>query len=233
MQEDSNSLDREQIFSEFHQLVNQLAKRLVNALDLPRHAHDDLVAGGYLGLVEAAERFDPSQAASFRTFAIYRIRGAMIDTLRRTSDFSGKAYRVARAMDSFYSIREEYRHERDPNQRKDKRKKLEDILNIASTGALAYRLCLTEYDEETPPQLVSHNNGEKVLCDEADNKKVVELLSNLPEKERLIVEEYYFHGLSFVEITKKYPGLSKSWVSRLHKRALEILRNNMFGEWGE
>jgi DNA-directed RNA polymerase specialized sigma subunit len=53
------------------------------------------------------------------------------------------------------------------------------------------------------------------------------LVATLPEKERMIIEQHYFHDRSFVEIANNYAGLSKSWVSRLHDRALSILRAKM------
>jgi RNA polymerase sigma factor (sigma-70 family) len=49
----------------------------------------------------------------------------------------------------------------------------------------------------------------------------------LPEKERIIIEQYYFHDLTLSEVAQQYAGLSKSWVSRLHDRALGMLREKL------
>ena len=68
---------------------------------------------------------------------------------------------------------------------------------------------------------------------EESGRRITSLIESLPEKERLIVEEYYYKGLSFIEITQKFPNLSKSWISRLHKRALFRLRRMLLNEWGE
>jgi RNA polymerase sigma factor (sigma-70 family) len=56
------------------------------------------------------------------------------------------------------------------------------------------------------------------------------LIATLPEKERLIVEDYYLKEKSFVEIANENGGMSKSWVSRLHSRALELLKERLLEE---
>jgi RNA polymerase sigma factor (sigma-70 family) len=81
--------------------------------------------------------------------------------------------------------------------------------------------------------LLDHRNAEEIMTGEENNKKLNDLLEGLPEKERIIIEEYYFNGLSFAQITDKYPDLSKSWVSKLHKRGLGVLRKRILGAWDE
>lgn len=206
---------------------------MITTMDFPRHIMDDLVAGGLLGLVEAAERFDFKEGSNFKSFAFHRIRGAMIDSIRRSSDFSGKAYRAARSLEAYASLREEYSHAASREDRQDKRRKLEAIFNLASEGALAYRLSFCEHDDQGLRDVHHSKNAEQLLTHRQNNRKILDFVETLPDKERLIVEEYYLHGLSFTEITKKHPTLSKSWVSRLHKRALVQLREKMLEAWGE
>ena len=156
----------------------------------------------------------------------------MIDSLRRTSDFSGRAYRVARALDSYESLKEEYRHSFDQVKRKEKSRRLSEILNIAAEGALAYRLSFAECELEKTCELIDEEHAEKKIIDLEDTRHISKLVESLPEKERIIVEEYYYNGLSFVQITQKYPELSnKSWVSKIHKRAMAKLRYLTLKDW--
>ncbi len=227
-----NLRQRDELIEEYMRYVRNLAAMMISTMELPRHIMDDLVAGGLLGLVEAAERFDFKAGSNFKTFSFHRIRGAMIDSIRRCSDFSGKAYRAVRSLEAYASIREEYTHARNLDERRDKKQRLQSILNLVANGALAYRLCFC--DEEEAEFAQSHlGNAEQMLAKRQSNKEVLEMVETLPDKERLIVEEYYLHGLSFSEIAKKYPNLSKSWISRLHKRALDQLRMQMLEAWGE
>lgn len=230
MQHSNSTTLRDDLISSYQRYVRNLAGMMITTMMLPQSLMDDLVSAGMLGLVEAAERFDHRRGKNFKTFAFYRIRGAMIDSIRRSSDFSGRAYRAARAFEAYSSLREEYSHGRDRAGRNDRRRRLEEILNLASDGALAFRMSVPDDDANTPIELRIRRNAEQILIAEEDNKKVSLLVETLPEKERLIVEEYYINGLSFVQITEKYPTLSKSWVSRLHKRALRKLRSGMHAD---
>jgi RNA polymerase sigma factor FliA len=234
MQDGQTVMARDELIVEYQEYVINVGKYLSATMELPPAILDDLIASGYLGLVEAAERYDCAQGRDFKSFAFYRIRGAMIDSLRRTSDFSGRAYRVARALDSYESLKEEFRHSTDQAKRKEKGRRLSEILNIAAEGALAYRLSFAECELEKTCELVDEEHAEKKIIDLEDTRHITKLVEFLPEKERIIVEEYYYNGLSFAEITQKYPELSnKSWVSKLHKRAMEKLRHMTLKDWDE
>lgn len=233
IQDPEETSARHDLIAEYMRYVRNLARMMINSMDLPKQGFDDLVAGGMLGLVEAAERFDFASGSNFKGFAFHRIRGAMIDSIRRSSDFSGKAYRAARAFEACSSLREESRHVRSAQEQQNKKQRLDEILNLAAEGALAYRLSFADYDDQASSEAQNQSNPELLLGEKESTRKISHLLETLPEKERLIVEEYYFHGMSFTEITEKYPNLSKSWVSKLHKRALQILRKRMLEAWGE
>jgi len=217
--------ERDELICGYQRYVQNLAGLMITTMMLPRSMIDDLISAGLLGLVEAAERFDSRQGKNFKTYAFYRIRGAMIDSIRRTSDFSGRAYRAARALDAYISLREEHNHSQDGEKHKTRARKLDEILNLAAEGALAFRMGFPDDGMYMPPELCVFRNAEQLMIKDQSCRKISLLVETLPEKERLIVEEYYTNGLSFVEITEKYPTLSKSWVSRLHKRALQRLRH--------
>lgn len=75
-------LDDTTVLEQYGSLVERTARRLVSRTGL-RSAYDDLWSAGAIGLIEAGRRFDPSRGASFATFAEHRVRGAMLDELRR------------------------------------------------------------------------------------------------------------------------------------------------------
>lgn len=225
MEPSKGRLSRDQLIDDYQTYVRYVAGMVIKTLQLPAEQFDDFIAAGNLGLVEAAERFDSENGVSFKGFAFLRIRGAIIDSLRQSSSLSGRAYQFAKAWqavqnfqdcDQDSSLREKSREQLPPED------KLIKILKYAAKGALVHRLCLSELSEEMleldewDPERLMIRNQEKTLFKE--------IVTSLPDKEREIVEEFYFAGKSFAEIAKENEGMSKSWVSRLHSRAMDRLR---------
>jgi RNA polymerase sigma factor (sigma-70 family) len=68
---------------------------------------------------------------------------------------------------------------------------------------------------------------ERIFEEKQQSQKIQKALATLPEKERTIIEQYYFRDRKLVEVAEQYSGLSKSWVSRLHDRALAMLRDSL------
>src|SRR5437868_836485 len=98
MQKAQDFAHRDCLIEEYQSYVHQVARKLIHLMNLPFELLDEIVSSGYVGLVEAAERFNASQGVDFRTYAFLRIRGAMIDNIRNTSDLTGKAYKSAKAL---------------------------------------------------------------------------------------------------------------------------------------
>lgn len=217
---------RDQLIEKYHRFVHAIAGKMIHAMGLPAELHEEYVSSGYIGLIEAAERFNPSSGVEFKSFAYLRIRGAIIDNIRSNSQLSGKAYRCARALQAAHQLREndfETQVARGGNEKHS----LEDILDFAAKGALAHRLTWADAEKELGKVVDDNLDPERAFELKENNKKFRSIVETLPEKERLIVEEYYFRGKSFVEIADEHQGLSKSWVSRLHSRALELLRQKL------
>lgn len=214
---------RDALITECQAYVCRVASSLIRRLALPFELREDLTAAGYLGLVEAAERFDFREGSSFRPFAFLRIRGAIIDCVRRSSDLSASGYRMAKALRAAHDLREEGGAQY-AKKTGSSRAGLAHILDYAAKGALAYRLSMN--GREARRSSAFHD-----LCDPGKKLEVKQeeeifrkIVATLPEKERLIIEEYYFNDKSFSDISEEYSGMSKSWISRLHARALERLK---------
>lgn len=212
---------RDDLIEQYKGYTEAVVRKLMRSMSLPSAHHDEFVAAGYLGLVEAAERFDFSSGVEFKHFAFLRIRGAVIDSIRECSELSGKAYKMAKALQSAQALREE---EAVTGKDRGADANLAGILDHLAKGALAFRLDFAESEDAVSAEAGTGDSPEReaVMTQERDLLK--QIVSELPEQERLVIQLYYFEGLSFVEVATRVRGISKSWVSRLHARALTMLK---------
>ncbi len=217
------SRDRNQLIEQYRDYVHYIVGKMVTTLGLPVDYADEFISAGYLGLVEAARRFDFDAGTDFSSFAYLRIRGAVIDNIRKNSDLSGKQYRYARAVQGAQELRVEEQASGEFSSSEDAEGALAQLLDFAAKGAIAFRLSVADVESEVSLREPTSDPEALFLAGE-DSSVFRELVETLPEKERLIIEEYYFNDKSFAEIVDEHQEFSKSWVSRLHARALEQLK---------
>ncbi len=168
---------------------------------------DDYLQYARLGLLEAIDRFDPQREASFETFSAYRIRGAILNGLGRESEVAAqRAQWSGRAGERIDSLHPEgVRATAD----------LDDFAQLAV--GLALGLLLESQQEPSDPAVASNPYSATEL---ADLRSVVRrLVEQLPEREREIVRQHYFHEREFQLIAREL-GLTKGRVSQLHAQAL-------------
>lgn len=207
---------RNELIEEYQGFVRKIVRYLISSLSIPIKFKEELESAGYLGLVEAADRFDPNNGTPFVQFAKIRIRGAVIDSIRKNSHLSGRAYRMSKALEAMSSLRDCMDI-----------KSIQDVLEFAAQGALTFELSMCEVGKEIN-EIPDESPSPFDLMESSERHKVLrEIVKSLPARERSIVELYYFHGKSFVEIAKEDESLSKSWVSRLHSRAIELIRERI------
>lgn len=205
--------------------VHSIAAKIKETL--PREIEfDDLVAYGMQGLLEAAERFDARHGTAFTTFAYYRVRGAMFDGLRGMGWLPRAEYAryrfEERASAYLANLADRERGAASPDHEPPEGFSLDQELRdlYACIGGVA-AIFVTSLDAgggeatATPPQheFEQHERSRTI-------RRAVELL---PEKERRLLELYYYEDKSLEEAGRAL-GLSKSWSSRLHARAVELLR---------
>ena len=224
-----HAISRDDLVLKYQDYVHFVVGKLISSMKLPKSSFEEYVSAGYLGLVEAAERYDISHGTNFKSYAFLRIRGAIIDSIRKSSDISGEAYRHARAFEAVQYIREEELLEecQDQNGIEDSKKALSKALSHVAKGALVFRVVMSSEELEDIPNEETEDNPEQILSFRESAKEIKESLATLPEKERLIIEEYYFKDKSFSEIARSNEGMSKSWVSRLHNRAILRLQGSL------
>jgi RNA polymerase sigma factor for flagellar operon FliA len=210
-----------------HYVVNNLFKNLPRSIE-----RDDLVNIGVIGLGEALDRYNPYLGIKFETYAIPRIRGAIIDELRKL-DWVPRSLRAKSNLIKNAIDRLEQEH---PDSFTD-----DDIANELGISMEEYRHWQSELnkvnmlslDQETP-QIAEQNlydvlpnddsiNPMQELENEELKKLLVKALRTLPEKSRLAVTLYYFEKLTFKEIGHILK-VSESRVSQIHSESMARLK---------
>jgi RNA polymerase sigma factor for flagellar operon FliA len=201
-------------------LVRKLAHRIRVQLELSTEL-EELMAYGFRGLLEARQRFDADRGVRFETFAYYRIRGAILDGVRKMAYLPRRVHarrKAAAAQDRVCETAGETRVAGDGPPRT-----VEGTLGaldaaLARTCA-AMVLAAVGQSEEAKPR----TQPEAHIVNALDGLKVRAALGVLPERERALVEGFYFEDRTLEEVGEEL-GISKSWASRLHTRALARLR---------
>lgn len=210
--------------------VENLARRVAAAMP---HSVDlgDLVQSGMIGLIDAARRFDESRGIKFETFAERRVRGAMIDALRRDAWPRG----VRRVRRELAAAREALRHELgyEPSMADlaarvgaDEARLGRTILRIATIESTSPLADLSEPGGPTlPPVLMP---AEPLTPDREyevveTRERLQAAIATLPPRERSVVGRYYFEDATMKEIGAEI-GVNESRVSQLHARAMARLR---------
>ncbi len=203
-------------------LVKRIACHLLGRLP-PQVQLDDLIQAGMVGLLEAARSYDPLQGASFETYAGIRIRGAMLDELRRGDwtprSLHRKAREVAQVMQRLEQARGGRVSEKDVAAALGM--ELSEYQNLLQQLAGCHLLSLEEM-EEGKEEGGPSKEALEAFCTEALQRA----LEALPERERLVLALYYNEELNFKEIGAVL-GVSESRVCQIHSQALLRLRSRM------
>jgi RNA polymerase sigma factor for flagellar operon FliA len=229
---------RDSLILYYAPLVKYVAGRI--AATLPRSVDvQDLVSNGLIGLIDAIERFDISREIKFETYAIARIRGAIIDSLRAL-DWLPRSLRYrAKEIDRVYAELE-MKLKRSPTEEElaealgmsvdDLRQTLTE-LSYCSVVALEDSLT-SGHDKEDSFHVIdsiedraSLNPAE--LFEDAELKEiVVEAIKSLPEREKRVIILYYYENLTLKEIGAIL-GVSESRVSQIHSKAILKLQSRV------
>jgi RNA polymerase sigma factor for flagellar operon FliA len=207
-------------FAAHQGLVERVVRRLIRELDLSCEP-GDLIAWGHQGLLEAKQRFDPARNVRFSTFAYYRVRGAVLDGVRSQGFLKRRAYAKLKAFEAADALSEQYAESNsqgEPASLAARARDLEDAIGRISAAYVLGALGQSEdRTADTPESLV----------DAAEERSAVrDGLASLPEKERLLLEAVYFAGAT-IEQAGAQLGLSKSWASRMHAKALSRMRRSL------
>jgi RNA polymerase sigma factor for flagellar operon FliA len=228
---------RDRLILTYAPLVKYVAGRLGSGL--PAHVEEgDLVSYGLLGLIGAIERYDPARDIKFETYAIARIKGAIIDELRAL-DWVPRSVR-SRAREIERAIAElESKLGRAPNDDEIAGKigisvdELEDSLTDISRSSIAALDELWsvsgEGDQISLMDTIEDTNGPRPAdaLDEVETREVLaDAIARLPEREKLVITLYYYEELTLREIGEVL-GVTESRVSQLHTKAILRLKSRL------
>ena len=224
--------ERNLLVDEYRTYAEKLVRLLMKRMGLPEEHHEELRSAAYLGLIDAADRFDRNNDSSFRTYAFYRIRGAVIDNIRNTTGISGRRYRMIKALQSAESLKEASFHGYGGVTPKPKHDddELATLLDFASKALLVKKLSLSGTADSALDPADQGPSPEDAFSNQEESDLLRKYVSELPETERLVIEAYYFRDLSFVEAAEEVVGASKSWISRVHTRAIQRLHERLIEE---
>jgi RNA polymerase sigma factor for flagellar operon FliA len=224
--------DKDQLVEKHLPLVQGIARKVKRTLGAAIEV-EDLVGYGCKGLVEAAERFDGRAGVAFTTFAYYRIRGAMYDGIRAMGWYSRADYARYRAEEranqylQTQADQEGAARAQNPEAGGSVRPDAgETLANVAEVLSGIATIHITSIEAASRVADESLPAPDAAVDTVRLSRRVREALTKLPEKERQLMQLYYFGDKNLEEAGAEM-GLSKSWACRLHARAVDLLRHAM------
>jgi RNA polymerase sigma factor for flagellar operon FliA len=229
---------RERLILHYSPLVKYVAGRVGVGLP-PNIEQADLVSYGIFGLMDAIDKFDLERAIKFETYAISRIRGAIIDELRAIDWIPRSVRFKAREVEKAYASLEATLH-RTPSESEVAAEMgigLDDLHQIFSQVSFVNVVALDELlsvggEKGDKLSLVDtledHKAEDPVLAFESEETKylLAKAINTLPEREKIVVTLYYYEGLTLAEIGQVL-GVTESRICQMHTKAVLQLRGKL------
>lgn len=224
---------REQLIIAYSQLVKLVAGRLGMYLGY-NVEYDDLVSYGIFGLIDAIDKFDTSKNVKFETYASLRIRGAILDQIRKMDWIPRSVRQRQRKIDEAMKQIEMRtgKTATDEEIAKELGVSDEELVNWQSQLKVTNLVSLSEFDEQGQEPAIEPTSKNRFaqpeeVVEEAELKvKLAESLEILTEKERRVIELYYYEDLTLKEISMILE-VSESRISQLHTKALAKMRKKL------
>jgi RNA polymerase sigma factor FliA len=227
---------RDRLILHYAPLVKFVAGRVGSGL--PAHVEQaDLVSYGTFGLIDAITRYQPSREVKFESYAMARIRGAIIDELRSTDWIPRSVRMKARQFERSVAALES-RLQRSPTEEEvatEMEMDVEEVRKFLGQLSLVNVVALDELlsdDEGGAPRLVDTLQDTSALDPQAmaEHGEARQLLARaveqLPEREKVVVSLYYFEGLTLADIGRVL-GVTESRICQLHTKAVLQLRTRL------
>jgi RNA polymerase sigma factor FliA len=214
-------------------LVETMVRRLARELG-PGVELDELRSFGREGLLDAARKYDPERGVPFRGYASFRVRGAIIDGVRASARLPRRAHErlsgiQAGARTSEGMLEDVFARTAVGGATEDADRALADHLAAMATAVAVGLLSTTVYgDSNERVPLAPDASPEEALGRAEALELVRRTIAELPHEEAELVRRHYLEGERFDDVAKEL-GLSKSWASRLHTRAIKRLTQKLRG----
>ena len=230
---------QEKIVLKYLKLVHFLSNRLVrfttSSLD-----KDDLYSAGVIGLLEAIERFDLEKNVEFKTYATLRIKGAIIDEIRRFDWVPRTVRKKSKLLDATVHklFSELDRLPTDEEIANDLDVTIEEYYQLTDNIGPLYLSSLDNvYDTDKGEQSLNEMISDEQIAEVEENKRIMREnlasgIQDLPERERLVITLYYYENLNLKEIGTVL-DVSESRVSQIHSSAISKLRTVLQRKFSE
>lgn len=232
--EEGNAEAKKSLIEAYLPLVEYVTNRL--AIGLPKNvSRDDLTSSGVMGLIDAVEKFDYRRGLQFETYASWRIRGAIIDSLRQ-GDWVPRSVRekAKKVEEAYQKLEQQYlRSVSDEEISAYLQVSVKDfnqmVQDIAVTTICSIDDPIREEDSETRLSLLvdeKAKNPEITVNEFFLKEMLAKSIERLTEKERTVISLFYYEDLSLSEIAEVM-SLSPSRISQLHSKAILRLKGSL------
>ncbi len=224
--------DRERIIREFAPMIKTMAHRL--AFRLPAHMDaEDLVSAGIIGLMDAMTKYDPTKEAQFKTYAEFRIRGAMLDEIRSADWIPRSVHERINVLQKTISELTK-RLGRAPSDEEVATAlgvsvaEFDELL-VQAQGAVLISLDDLGIQEPDGPKILKvladtqHPDPLSTVVNERERQRLVDAIRALPHREQLVLTLYYYEELTMKEIGSLL-HVTESRVCQIHAKAILHLK---------
>ncbi len=193
---------------------------------------DDLLSYARAGLLDAARRFDPQRGVPFRAYATLRVRGSIIDGIRSLSPLPRRTYERLRGLSAMDRVNDGVIDDAFSSVSAAMSPQAADLALADHLASLATAMALgmiatpTHGEDGDVAGLSQLESPEDAACNAELREGVLRALETLPHQEAELVRRHYFEGDRFDEVAADL-GLSKSWASRLHAKAMGRLAKRL------
>ena len=226
--------ERNEIIQKYYPMIESIARKI--AFRLPANIEaGDLISSGAIGLIDAIEKYDKTRDSKFKTYAEFRVRGAILDSLRSQDwvprSIRDKAKKIQKAIKEL-----ELKLGRGPNEEEIANHlgiNAEEFYNLQKDTGPVNLLPINEIvsfgrgDKKTILTVLEENESIACHVDKQSNRNLmIKCIRNLPERQSIILSLYYYEGFNLRKIGQIL-NLTESRVSQLHSLALERLKGKL------
>jgi RNA polymerase sigma factor for flagellar operon FliA len=217
---------------QFRGYARHIVAKYSKIFNVSADVREELLAVAYLALVEAADRYDLSLGTQFLQYASYRVKGAVLRELNGSKGWKGIKPERARL-----KLQLAYNAIRDDDVRQTD---LEGVLNVAANAAVSFGLYVAGSEGDVA-EVIKDPKAEspELALEKSETKaRIKKGLSGLSEREQFVLDCYYYKDMTFEEIatalqqqglTDADQPVSRSWISRIHARAIGKMKKKLAG----